>query len=49
MTTFYGPQIAQMNKKPFWGSSLNFTLTQHSHDEDPKLQNVQPHLEIEPP
>jgi hypothetical protein len=28
--------------------TLNLTLSQHSHDEDPKLQEVHPHFEIRP-
>jgi hypothetical protein len=36
MTTFYGPQAAQMNEEPLKESSLNLTLTQHPCDKDPK-------------
>jgi len=36
MTMFYKPQVAQMNKKTFWESSLILTLMQHPHDEDPE-------------
>jgi hypothetical protein len=36
MATSYGPQVAQVNEEPPPESSLNLTLTQHFHDEDPK-------------
>jgi hypothetical protein len=34
MTTFYGPQTAQVNEELPKESSLNMTLTQHLCDED---------------
>jgi hypothetical protein len=37
MTTSYGLQVAQVNEEPPQESSLDLTLTQHFHDEDPEL------------
>jgi hypothetical protein len=34
MTTSYGPQVAQVNEKSSWESSLDLKLTQHPCDED---------------
>jgi hypothetical protein len=48
MIMFYEPQIAQMNKNLPQKSSLDLTLTQHLCHEDPELQEVCPHLKIEP-
>ncbi len=48
MITFYKFQTAQVNEESLWESSLNLTLIQHPCDEDPKLQKLCPHLEIEP-
>ncbi len=48
MTTFYGPQTAQMNEKPPQESSLNLTLTYHPHDEDPESRELHPRLEVKP-
>jgi hypothetical protein len=36
ITTSYGPQTAQMNEELFSESSLDLTLMQHPHDEDPE-------------
>jgi hypothetical protein len=36
MATFYRLQAAQMNEKLASESSLDLTLTQHFHDEDPE-------------
>jgi hypothetical protein len=36
MTTSYGLQVAQVNEKSASKSSLDLTLTQHSHDENPE-------------
>jgi hypothetical protein len=49
MTTSYRSQVAQVNEELPRKSSLNLTLTQHLYDEDPKLGEVRPHLEVEPP
>ncbi len=49
MGTSYGPQAAQMNEEPPSKSSLNLTLTQHPHDEDPEPRKVHARLEVEPP
>jgi hypothetical protein len=49
MSTFYGPQVAQVNEKPPQESSLDLTLTQHPRDGNPKPQEMRPHLEVEPP
>jgi len=48
MITSYGPQASQMNKKPPRESSIDLTLPQHFCDEDLKLREVRPHLEIKP-
>jgi hypothetical protein len=47
MTTSYRLQAAQMNEELPRESSLNFTLTHHFHDEDPKPEEMCPHLEVE--
>jgi hypothetical protein len=49
MATSYGPQVAQVNKKPLPKSSLDLTLTEHPHDEDLELQKVRTRLEVETP
>ncbi len=36
MTMSYWPQVAQMNEEPPRESSLDLTLMQHPHDEDPE-------------
>jgi hypothetical protein len=36
MITSYGLQVSQMNEEPRSESSLNLTLMQHPHDENPK-------------
>ncbi len=48
MITSYGPQASQMNKNPPKESSIDLTLPQHLCDEDLKLREVRPHLEIKP-
>jgi hypothetical protein len=48
MVTSYGPQAAQANEESSLESSLDFTLTQHPRDEEPKPQEVCAHLEVEP-
>jgi hypothetical protein len=48
MTTFYGPQVAQVNENPPQESSLDLTLMHYLHDENPKSQEVCPHFEVEP-
>jgi hypothetical protein len=48
MVTFYGPQAAQVNEKPPLESSLNLTLTQHPHDEEPEPREVRACLKVEP-
>jgi hypothetical protein len=37
-----------MNKKSPQASSLDLTLIKHPCDEDPKPQEVCPHIEVEP-
>jgi hypothetical protein len=37
-----------MNEEPLPDSSLNFSLTQHLHDEDPELREVCFRLEVKP-
>jgi hypothetical protein len=49
MATSYGPQTTQVNEELPSESSLDLTLTQHPHDEDPELQEVRVHFEVEPP
>jgi hypothetical protein len=49
MATSYGLQIPQMNEEPPLESSLDLTLMQHPHDEDPKPRKVLAHLEVKPP
>jgi hypothetical protein len=34
LTTFYGPQAAQVNEESHRESSLHLTLTQYAHDEN---------------
>jgi hypothetical protein len=48
MVSSYGPQAAQANEEPPPESSLDLTLTQHPHDEEPKLRAVRVRLEVEP-
>ncbi len=48
MVTSYGPKAAQANEEPPLESSLDLTLTQHPRDEEPKIQEVHAHFEIEP-
>jgi hypothetical protein len=47
--TSYGPQAAQANEEPPSKSSLDLTLTQHPHDEEPERQEVCARLEVKPP
>jgi hypothetical protein len=49
MVTSYGPQAAQANEEPPPKSSLDLTLTQHLHDEEPEPREVRARLEVEPP
>jgi hypothetical protein len=49
MAMFYEPQTTQVNEKLTSNSSLDLTLTQNPHDEDPKPQKVHIRLEIDPP
>ncbi len=44
-----GPQAEQVNEEPPPKSSLDLTLTQHPHDEEPELREVRARLEVEPP
>jgi len=48
MATFYGPQATQVNEESVLKTSLDLTLTQRPCDEDPKLQKVRVHFEVEP-
>jgi hypothetical protein len=48
-TTSYRPQAAQVDAEPPLKSSLDLTLTQHLHDEEPKPHEVCARLEVEPP
>jgi hypothetical protein len=49
IVTSYGPQATQANEEPPPESSLDLTLTQHPHDEEPEIREVCTHLEVEPP
>ncbi len=49
MVTSYGPQAAQANEEPPPESSLDLTLTQHPHNEEPEPREVHARLEVEPP
>jgi hypothetical protein len=49
MVTSYEPQAPQVNEEPAPKSSLDLTLTQHPHDEDPAPWKVRAHLEVNPP
>jgi hypothetical protein len=48
MATSYGLQTAQVNKEFPLKSSLDLTLMQHPHDEDPEPQEVHLRLQVEP-
>ncbi len=48
MATFYGPQVAQINEELAPKSSVDLTLTQHPHDEDPELRKVCAPLQVDP-
>jgi hypothetical protein len=49
MATSYKPQATQMNEELLPESSLDFTLKQHPHDENPEPRKVCAYLEVEPP
>jgi hypothetical protein len=49
MVTSYEPQAAQANEEPPPESSLDFTLTQHPHDEEPDPREVRARFEVKPP
>jgi hypothetical protein len=49
MVTSYKPQAAQVNKELASESSLNLTLTQHPHDEDPESRKMRSRLKVNPP
>jgi len=49
MATSYGPQAAQADEEPPSKSSLDLTLTQHPHDEEPEPREMHARLEVEPP
>jgi hypothetical protein len=49
MVTSYRPQVAQANEEPPPETSLDLTLTQHFHDEEPGPREVCACLEVEPP
>ena len=46
--TSYGPQAAHVNEEPPSESSLDLTLTQHLHDEEPEPREVRARLKVEP-
>jgi hypothetical protein len=48
MATFYRPRIVQVNEESSLESSLDLTLTQHLHDEEPELREVHTRLEVDP-
>ncbi len=48
MIMSYGPQASQINEEPPQESSIDLTLTQHPHDEDPKPWEMRLHFEIKP-
>jgi hypothetical protein len=48
MATSYEPQAAQVNEELTLESSLDLTLTQHLHDEDPEPREMCAHLAIDP-
>jgi hypothetical protein len=47
--TSYRLQVTQVNKEPPPESSLDLTLTQHPHDDEPEPQEVHARLEVKPP
>jgi hypothetical protein len=47
--TSYGPLAAQANEELPSESSLDLTLMQHPHDEEPEPREVHARLEVEPP
>jgi hypothetical protein len=48
MNISYKPQVAQVNEEPHPKSSLDLTLIQHPHDENPEPREVRPCLEVKP-
>jgi len=48
MAMSYELQAAQMNEEPTPKSSLDFTLTQHLHDENHELRKVRACFEVDP-
>jgi hypothetical protein len=48
IATSYVPQVAQVNEEPPSESSLDLTLTQHPHDENPEPRKVHARLEVKP-
>jgi hypothetical protein len=49
MATSYGPQATQANEEPTLELSLDLTLTQHPHDEEPESREVRARLEGDSP
>jgi hypothetical protein len=49
MVTSYGPQTTQANEELPSELSLDLTLTQHPHDEEPEPREVRARLEVKPP
>jgi hypothetical protein len=49
MATFYTPQVAHANEKLALELSLDLTLGQHFHDEEPESRKVHAHFEVDPP
>jgi hypothetical protein len=48
MATFYGPQAAQVNKKPVSELFLDLMLMQHPCDENLELREMCTRLEVDP-
>jgi hypothetical protein len=48
MVASYRPQATQANEEPLPETSLDLTLTQHLHDEEPEPRKVCIRLEVEP-
>jgi hypothetical protein len=49
MATFYTLQVTHTNEKLAMESSLDLTLGQHLHDEEPESRKVHAHFEVDPP
>jgi len=49
MATSYRLQTLQVNEESTPKSFLDLMLSQHFHDENPELQEVHAHLEVDPP